>query len=42
MFNNTRKTNLPITKSFRTSFNFKKGETYEHERKNTIKRHCNN
>ena len=24
MFNNTRKTNLPITKSFRTSFNFKK------------------
>ena len=35
MFNNARKTNLPITKSFRTSFNFKKGETYEHERTKT-------
>ena len=42
MFNNARLTNLPITKSFRTSFNFNRGETYEHERKNTIKRHFNN
>ena len=35
MFNNARKTNLPITKSFRTSFNFNTGKTYEHERTKT-------